>query len=414
VEEGVTYSVSTWPSNCDYTHCIVHGDDEEALQRLEAIATEATAAGWLEPLGHDRKDRRLWRACDLASMVEGCFHEMVDPTTIDEEAERPWIERLRGSFVLPEIDAQRDSALDHERRYWLLDGGRRAGTVKLSHSAFRGPWLFVHSLYALRAYRGRGLASTALARLADAAVRQELAGVRLSTCWTWQRSVRFYLDHGFWIYMWKHDLQLVCEPKLPERRFACDESTASLDIVVGGEPQRLWTAHREGDQLLLEDANPKRDRHDELDRLSLSTFAMLLALSGWPLVRSERHWAKRYGWSDVGEPEGLAYKIGVFEEVAREHGWVVATPTIPGLAHWQAWAKGQLYGREEQLMRDLDAITRERGWRLDETQHSELRRLDAYFAEQLLRHAVAAPSFEQWWQTADNLLGARRGRSGSQ
>ena len=29
------------------------------------------------------------------------------------------------------------------------------------------------------------------------------------------------------------------------------------------------------------------------------------------------------GHSDIGQPEGLAYKIGIFERVARESGWVV-------------------------------------------------------------------------------------------
>jgi hypothetical protein len=41
----------------------------------------------------------------------------------------------------------------------------------------------------------------------------------------------------------------------------------------------------------------------------------------------------------MGEPEGLAYKIEIFEAIDRRHGFIVRTPRIPGLRY-----------------RDLDAI----------------------------------------------------------
>ena len=44
-------------------------------------------------------------------------------------------------------------------------------------------------------------------------------------------------------------------------------------------------------------------------------------------------WAERRKSSDVGQPEGLAYKIEVFEAVARRDGWMVGTPRIPGIAY---------------------------------------------------------------------------------
>lgn len=55
----------------------------------------------------------------------------------------------------------------------------------------------------------------------------------------------------------------------------------------------------------------------------------------------EDQWSQRHDWSDAGEPEGLAYKVGVFEQVALEAVWKVETPTISGLARWQAWAEGE-------------------------------------------------------------------------
>ena len=63
------------------------------------------------------------------------------------------------------------------------------------------------------------------------------------------------------------------------------------------------------------------------------TFAVQLALAGWPLIRSEEDWEKRYHSSDAGQPEGLAYKIEIFEAVARERGFYVRTPRIPGLQY---------------------------------------------------------------------------------
>jgi hypothetical protein len=54
--------------------------------------------------------------------------------------------------------------------------------------------------------------------------------------------------------------------------------------------------------------------------------ALHLAVRGLPLVRGETEAARADRWCDIGEPEGLAYKIGIFERVAREDGWRVAGP----------------------------------------------------------------------------------------
>src|SRR5262249_4492323 len=63
------------------------------------------------------------------------------------------------------------------------------------------------------------------------------------------------------------------------------------------------------------------------------TFATALAVHGLPLIRSPKQWSDRHRWSDLGEPEGLAYKIGIFEAVEREHGYVVVTPRLPGIPY---------------------------------------------------------------------------------
>ena len=39
--------------------------------------------------------------------------------------------------------------------------------------------------------------------------------MRLDTCWSWQRTVRFYMAAGMWVYMWKRDLNLCSFPRMP-------------------------------------------------------------------------------------------------------------------------------------------------------------------------------------------------------
>ncbi len=383
-------------------------DEERAGARLSAIAAEAGAAGWIEPLPADREQWMLWRACDLASILEGCFHVRLMPQEIDEATEQQWVPRLKGTFVLPSRNGPEQQPYEPEQHCWLLDAGQRVGTIRLSTSRFRGRWLTVSSLYVWPDRRGRGVASRVLDGIAGLASGNALVGVRLSTSWTWQNSLRFYLARGFWVRLWKHDIELVLEPGLPERWFRIDEDVASLGVIDRGQSRVLYEARREGDRLIL--AEPSADDLDaELRFLASGTFSLLLALAGWPLVRSEEHWIRRYDGSDAGIIEGLAYKIGCFEQVAREHEWAVDTPRIPGLDRWQAWARGEEHGIMKQSQRDLDSVLRARGWRLDDARREQLCDVDPYFAhEQLLRRAVTAGSLDEWWQDAAQLLDRRK------
>lgn len=385
------------------------GHDERDRRDLDLVEAELRDEGRIEFVASEPEERTAWHAFDLASLIEGCFHEVVDPGTLDETASGHWQGRLGEYFAPPSLDSW-DAALGgHERRYWLLDGGRRAGTVCLERSHFFGPWLHVRSLYVLPEHRRRGLAGAALARLARGAARRDLLGIRLSTSWTWQQSLRFYLARGFWLRLWKHDLQLVLEPHLPDRRFTVDGDTASLDVLLQGKPHRLLSARRDGDCLVIEERPRVSGLHENVECYAMGTFAVLLAISGWPLVRGEDHWARRYYSSDFGEPEGLAYKIGVFEDVARENGWVVDTVSIPGLEHWQVWARGQLYGRTEQQVRDIEAVARRRGWRVERELLEAVSKAEQFFAmDQLLTSAATAASFEEWTQEAERLIGRKR------
>ena len=61
------------------------------------------------------------------------------------------------------------------------------------------------------------------------------------------------------------------------------------------------------------------------------TFAVALAVRGFPLVRSPEA-------AGDGEPEGLARQIVRFEAWDLRAGWEVRTPRIPGLSYpsWDA------------------------------------------------------------------------------
>lgn len=368
---------------------------EDDLDPAQAIAAELIAGGSLDPLGTDAASLRRWRACDLASMVEGAFQVELEPRALDARTTRRWLTRLTRSYRPPTFEDRRWLG----RPFYLLHEGRRAGTIVLG-PLLGGPWLPVHSLFVERPARGRGVATRVLGALAAACVRHGLAGIRLGTHWTWQKSLRFYVSRGFWVYSWKRDVQLVLEPALPARRLTVREDTATLDVARSGRLARALTARRDGDRLELREAAwlGARSRLD-LCHYALGTFAVSLALAGWPLVRSEEHWARRHHGSDAGEPEGFAYKVGIFERLAADDGWVVDTPRIPALERWLAWERGEEHGRRTEAIRSIEVVLRERGLALDRERRDGLAAIDhPWVLDSLLRAAATASSAAEWWE----------------
>ena len=95
----------------------------------------------------------------------------------------------------------------------------------------------------------------------------------------------------------------------------------------------MVTARNLGNRLGWEEHGDLKDLPGEASHCAPGTFALHLALAGWPLIRSEENWEHRHYWSDAGQPEGLAYKIEIFEAVDRQRGFDVRTPRIPGLQY---------------------------------------------------------------------------------
>lgn len=286
--------------------------------------------GVLEPLAENNEaDLRRWLGWELASLVELRFHHRVDGAALTEEERQLWSHRAtdQGSGLS-------SPSTCYQRGFWLLDGAARVGTLTLGSLLGRA-LLPIGSLYVLPAHRDRGLATRALEACHRAAMQYELHGIVLNTDWTWQRSLRFYMARKLWVRMWKHDLALVWMRDLPEYRVLATEERAEFQLHAG-DWQTLLRATRLGERLVWEECEAllvRREPFDEVYHLAPGTFALNLALRGWPLIRSTAAWEERYQSSDAGEPEGLAYKIQVFEAVSRKKNYLVDTPRIPGLSY---------------------------------------------------------------------------------
>ena len=120
-----------------------------------------------------------------------------------------------------------------------------------------------------------------------------------------------------WVWMWKHDLVLTWQKELPPYRVEIGESEARFLIQQDGQWRVVVTARNLGDRLGWGEAGDLQHLPGEASHCVSGTFALHLALAGWPLIRSEETWERRHHWCDAGEPEGLAYKIEIFEAVDR-------------------------------------------------------------------------------------------------
>ncbi|XXX73185.1 GNAT family N-acetyltransferase [Sorangium sp. So ce134] len=307
--------------------------DGDVDRRMRAIHAALVAGGAIAPLAMEDAETRLWMDCELASLVENRFFERVDPAARGAELRDVWEPRAtRDGAQLGTPHAGARYAVP----YWLVRGGRRVGTVALSTGARGEPLLEVSSLYVLPAHRGRGVAGAALRRADGAARAHGVPGLRVQTCWSWQPAVRFYLGLRMWVAGWADALAFVWRGGLPAHDIEIGEREASFGVVIGGRTEHLIRASREGDRLgWVESPRMRAYRGEGADVGSLGpgTFAVALATRGFPLLRSEGRARERRRSPGSGEPEGLAYKIELFEAVDRSFGFDVRTPRVPGLLY---------------------------------------------------------------------------------
>lgn len=266
----------------------------------------------------------LW---DLASLAEGALGERVEPEALGISHER----RLRGWLGANEDDYGHDDRIS--RRYWIRGPHGTVGTVAVETWPRGRGTLAVSSLYVRPDARRCGHAWGALRGVYDAAVAEGLRGIRLETHWTWQDAVRYYLARGFWVLSWKHALGLALLSDLPVYEVRRVGDALVFLVREGSAMVPLLVAGRGGGRLRLRRtrwyrAMEEREPHGATPFYAMTTLALHLAVRGRPLVRDEASWAQAPQWSDIGEPEGLAYKIALFEQAAREDGWRVGTPAV--------------------------------------------------------------------------------------
>lgn len=295
---------------------------------IEACCRQLVAEKVIEPLSTDEEETKAWTFWELASLVEGHLHIQLDGTRLSEEESLAYERRLSSDGYPPYLDPH--SGYTHP--FWLLADGRRVGTIAIGTLYSGIALLSIMSLYVEPAERKRGIARRALEAVYRAGLANGAGGIRLDTNWTWQPSVRFYARIGMWIWMWKHNLVFTWQPDLPPYRVEIDGSEARFLILQEDQWRVMVTAQNLGKRLGWEAADLK-NLPIELSHCIPGTFAIHLALAGWPLIRSKKAWERRYDWSDAGEPEGLAFKIEIFEAAFRKRGFEIRAPRIPGVRY---------------------------------------------------------------------------------
>ena len=303
--------------------------DEDDPAEIQAAHQALIARGVIEPLSRDERQTRRWLDCELASLVENRFFTSLDPRRIDDEERARWEPRATSDEPLSSPHGHRF----YRRVYWMLDEGERAGTFGLGTMYLGIGLLTVSSLYTLPSRRRRGAASRVLGEAERAVIASGGRGLRVTTHWTWQPAVRFYLGLGMWALGWKHSLVFTPRQDLP--RFIVDvrEREARFSVEREGSIHPLIIATRDGERLGWTELP---GMSGELRLRARETFAVALATHGFPLIRSPAAWDDRHRSCDGGDPEGLAHKIALWEAWEKQQGHEVRTPRIPGLAY-PAW-----------------------------------------------------------------------------
>lgn len=237
-------------------------------------------------------------------------------------------------MLLPEERITDPRRFDWYRSYWLVTGGERLGTLALQvwDWGWAGPHLGFVSLYLFPGRRRQGHAKRLLSALFLAVEQLGLSALRLETSWLWQPAVRLYLNGGFSVANWKHELSLVRWREQPMARVRVRQ--AAIELLHERRDQPLITVTCDGDRLRWLDHRSAVEREGGANRMRWEpTVALWLAVQGWPLICSEQAWAERLRWMDAGMPEGLAWRIQRWEAYARHHGLPVRAPRIPGLRY---------------------------------------------------------------------------------
>jgi hypothetical protein len=299
--------------------------------RNESVVRSLIEDGTLEPVAARDDDAQLWMDCDLCSFVENRLHERVEPEGLAIGERAAWLRRALATGETL-MDPRRSSFV---AAYWLVERGVRAGTLALPRFTLGHHFLQIFSLYVFPARRSGGVAYRALRGVYEAALAAGYAGIRVATYWTWQAAVRRYLlRYGMWTRSFKRSIEFVWASDLPSHAITVGDRTARFEVAHGARTLELITASREGDLLGWNElpAMTSGELEGEVVFHARSTFAVALAVHGWPLLRAGDDLGEA-GIYDIGGPDVLAYKIAMFEFFDRQSGFDVRVPHIPGLPY---------------------------------------------------------------------------------
>jgi GNAT superfamily N-acetyltransferase len=287
----------------------------------------------LEPLADRDADAQLWLDCELCSFVENRFHRQLVPDAITPDERTAWAHRA----VASDERLRDPRSSEFIAAFWIIDRGVRVGTVALPKVMLGQLFAPVHSLYVFPAQRGTGSAYRCLRALYEASVAAGGEGIRLSTFWTWQTAVRRYLfRYRMWAWSFRRSIDFVWVRDMPQYTVTVDDQMARFSIAIaqGGHNIELLTAAREREVLIWNELPELCG--DGLDGATLfharSTFAVALAVHGWPLLRAGDDLDEVAPY-DVGGPDVLARKIAIFEALDRGCGFDVQTPRIPRIPY---------------------------------------------------------------------------------
>jgi hypothetical protein len=304
------------------------GEDRE---KIAAIVRTLVDGGVLEPLGEGDEDAQRWTDCELCSFVENRFHQPIEPRTLTPDQRAAWAYR---ALTVDEclLDPRSSSFF---APFWLVDRGVRAGTLALSKVTLDHQFMPVFSLYLFADRRSGGLAYRALRAVYLASVAAGFSGIRISTFWTWQAAVRRYLfRYGMWAWSFKRSIELVWASELPAYTVTVGEDAAQFAVHLDGRTVELLTAARDGERLVWNQL-PAMELPGVRGIVAFharSTFAVALAVHGWPLLRAGDDLDDAAA-ADVGGPDVLAYKIAIFDHLDRRSGFDVRAPRIPGVPY---------------------------------------------------------------------------------
>ena len=240
------------------------------------------AGEFLESLdSNNLKDIQIWADHDLAILVENRCGVSVDPNGWSDDQRRYW----RGRCLLPTESFLGPEVWGRYKHFWIRVSRHRSGVIAVRLPISGRSRMFVGSLYILPQFRGLGLGEKVLALVEKKAVRCGFWGIELETDWRWRKAVQFYLKHGFWLDNWKENLILIRDHGLPNYQFLIKNNLASFQlgppfntVVFQAERRRSHSDYSE------QPLSHKADWHS-LRQMSLNTFGLFLALSGWPLNR---------------------------------------------------------------------------------------------------------------------------------